>query len=234
MFFIRQKKIILDCFTCDKSVFDYAQIDYANNFYPKWLKSIDKNYEDGLKITSTIKKCEGLLQTYQHGFIIPLWCDLAINVENKNYNWQFADFKTEVEVHSSKQWDNFADPTKQGHMKIISPWQIKTKDEIYFNYTAPYWNLNLDDNFSIPSGIVNYKYQYGTNINLFINLCQNRKINLEFGTPIAHVIPLSEKNIELKHHLISYFEWQNISPKLKFNNQYNTKKRLDQNKEKLK
>lgn len=234
MFFIRQKKIVLDCFTNEKSVFNYAKIDYANNFYPKWLKNIDKSYEDGIKTTSTIKKCEGLLQTYQHGFIIPLWCDLVINIENRSYNWQFADFKTEIEVHSSKQWDYFADPTKHGHIKIVTPWQIETKNKVYFSYIAPYWNLNLNDNFSIPSGIVEYKYQHGTNINIFLNLLEDRKIHIDFGTPMAHVIPISEKNIELRHHLVDDKEYKNKTSILKFNNQYNTKKKLDQKIEKSK
>ena len=48
----------------------------------------------------------------------------------------------------------------------------------------------------------NYKYQIGTNINIFFS---NTKANIDIaaGQPMAHIIPLSESPIEIKTHVIS-------------------------------
>ena len=61
----------------------------------------------------------------------------------------------------------------------------------------------------ILPGVVNYKYQSGTNINLM--MAPNTRIELEAGTPLAHLIPMTEKNVQVKCHLVDNNEYYNLS-----------------------
>jgi len=227
MFFIRNKKIVIDCFTSDKSVYDFASIQKASNFYPSWFKKMPSSYEVNNHLSPTIKTCDGLINYYQHGMIIPLWSDLSIRIEEKKYFWFFSDNKTMAESHNSQQWQNYTDPSNVAHLKIISPWAFKCKEKIMFLFKKPYWNFEPFIDIDIVDGITDYKYQTTTNINMFLKINQNKRIDIKFKTPIAHIIPLSDRDIEIRNHLVDMKEFSNIhsTPILTFLNNYQSVKK---------
>jgi hypothetical protein len=219
MIFIKNKKIILDCFTSDKIAHEKYPINYTKYFYPDWLKNTSSSFVKKLNTNievSTIKRCQGLIDYYKNGIIIPMWSDLNFESNQNGYNYNFADKKSIIETHSKQQWENFANPSQFNHIKIINHWHIKTKKNIKFYFNYPFWNHLLHINYFYPPAIVDYKYQHETHINMFIH--SNSNFKLYAGDPIVHLIPLSEKNIEIKNHLIS----ENEIIKLKNNNVTNT------------
>jgi hypothetical protein len=227
MFFIKKKSIVLDCFTANKDVYDFAPIQKASNFYPQWFKNMPPTYEVEKHFMPTLKTCEGFIGYYQHGIIMPLWCDLALRIEDKNFFLSFSDLKTSAVFHSPEQWKSFADPSKVGHFKINTPWAFKCKEEINFLLKNPYWHYEPFMDFDIVEGIVNYKYQSTTNVNIFLKINQSKIINVNFKNPLAHIIPLSDRRIEIKNHLISEEEFKNINrvPLVSFTNNYQTYKK---------
>ena len=211
IFIFKRKKIILDCFTYSDSVFNLYPIGKASNFFPEWFKKMPKEYPEKFYTQSTLKKCPGFIDNFKNGFIIPLWSDLSIIInENKTYEWQFADYKTKIDYHDPRQWNSFANNNDFFQMKIEGMWRIKTKNDIKFMWSNPFWNHPLNKGFEICPGVVDFKYQHGTNINLFLDY-KPKKIFINHNTPMVHLFPLSEKEIVLKKHLISFDEFAYFS-----------------------
>ena len=233
MFWFKRKEIVLDCFTSNKSAYDFSQIQPSANYYPNWFHTMESKVDFGTHETSTLKKCEAFLNYYRNGFIMPMWSDLGISIEGMNYKWDFADYKSIAQVHPADQWSNFINPTEYGHLKILTPWHIKCNKEINFMFKRPYWNYNpFDADINIVEGILNFKYQNASNINLFLKINQNKKLLIKFNDPLIYLLPLSEHSIKIKSHLISEKEFYEIVPDLTFMNNYRIKKKILKEKEK--
>jgi hypothetical protein len=226
IFIFKKKEIVLDCFTTEPQVYNFNKIARASDYYPEWLKNTKKEYNTGLFKESTIKKCIALIEMYKHGAVMPLWADLLIKVNNKNINWQFADFKSQMTNHSSQQWDNFADENKYNHFKIYSPWHFQTKKDVKFYWTKPFWNFPLkeDIDYQVPTGIIDYKYNHSTHINLFVDTSKDKEIFFNAGTPLIHIIPLSENKLIIKNHLVDKLDHLKFSARYTFQDSYKTKK----------
>ena len=77
--------------------------------------------------------------------------------------------------------------------------------------TEPTWNIDNPEIVKILPGVLNYKYQSSTNINT-IWLRQNQPVvyTIDHNQPIAHLIPLTQRKVELKLHLVSDVEYNNL------------------------
>jgi hypothetical protein len=206
-FFIKKSEIVIDCFTDSKIVHDAFPIDCASNFYPSWWKKIESTTQrfNGSKVEtgSTIKSCAGLIDYYKSGLVIPMWCDFSIKIEQGKADWEFANNKFSAEHHNRREWESFDPDAKMSHIKFHSPWRFKTKDNVKWIYKNSYWNDHPFKWYSLPEAIVEYKYQHTTNVNLFINNQDLGHHSIECGFPLVHLIPLTEKKLIIKNHLIS-------------------------------
>jgi hypothetical protein len=233
MFLFKKKKIILDCFTYNSSAYEYAKIDRASKFYPDWWKNTPRKHDNSAGQVSTIKTCTGLIDNYQYGVMLPLWSDLniTINSADKSCRWEFADGASRIDAHPPAQWDKYADPNTNIHLKMVTPWMFKCKEDVPFMYMQPYWNYQPFNSMSVPTGIINFKYQNATNFNMFINSTLDAHIELRHGDPLAHMIPIDNREVITHNHLIDDKEYNKLVVKLSFNGNYNIVKKLMEEKE---
>jgi len=213
LFKFLEKKITLDVFTHRKEVLEFFTLDRTNKFIPNWFKKIPIN--DDSKSTfypsPTLKGCYGIKELFKKGFTIPLWSDLAIRINSKEgmLQYQFADNESIIEFHVVDQWKYYASPEKNIHFKIISPWMIKEKTGMQFLCIDFSWDSLIYD-YKIMQGITSFKQNNSTHINGFFSLKEDIDLLLPAHKPLVHFIPLSDKNISLKHHLISKKEFYEL------------------------
>lgn len=213
MFFFKRKKIVVDCFVADEVIAKSTPIQSVKNFVPSWFKNTPLEFTANGKQHSTIKRCMGIIEYYKTGVILPAWTDIDIKL-NKNINGEvnisadfFSPFRENGQHHSSPQWDKFANPDEFTHFKLLSPWHLQCKEDVEFFWTSPFWNYDLGkDDFYIPPGVLDYKYNNSTNVNLFLNL-KTEKIQIRHNDPLVHIIPLTEKDVEFKIQLITENEY---------------------------
>jgi len=213
MIIFKQKPIVVDCFTVKDYVIDHNPIAPAVNFMPKWMTDMPSTYKaDGFIPAPTMKRCPAVVGMMTQGFMIPLWCDLVIGINpvERSFRWQFADEETNAKPHNVAQWDAFANPTVYGHLKIVTPWYIRTKQSIDFLWTNPFYNMDMNEKYKIVPAITEYKHQHATNINMFIDKSTHGDILIKSGTPMAHVIPMSDRKIEIKTHLVDSLEYTKL------------------------
>lgn len=217
--FFRRSKIVLDCFTDNEYIALTAPIQKASAFLPQWWKDLPKSVELFQPDASfpigapTLKTCYGFNQFYNVGIGIPLWTDLAIQIgANKEFTWQFSDITTIAETHPSYQTGGVIDRNNYQHLKIANPWLLKCDDDIKFLLCgSPYNSLDSEYNdIQVVPGIVDYKYMRECNINMLIKNDKPKRLLIPMGDMIANLIPLTEKEVIVKRHVISTEELKSM------------------------
>jgi len=220
MIIIKKSKIIVDAFTSNQSVYDYSQLRDSSYSYPEWFKRMPNKYKTDIFLSPTLKKCVGLQNIYSNGYMIPLWSDLSISIRPEGLKWQYADNISQAECHDVKQWEHYTNLDNHYHLKLITPWRLVCKEDIKFYMIEPSWNYSLEDPLRILKGVVDFKHQHSTHINMFINKHSFGEYLYNHGTPMYHILPISERKLIIKHHLVSEKEIDNFKNRIKFLDNY--------------
>lgn len=224
LIFSGRKKITVDAFTCEPGIHEYFPIQLANKFMPDWWKTMPSFTEQSVirsidTKASTLKMCDGLISLYKNGFIIPLWSDLIIKTFGDGayeYLWAspISPGNSTIDQHHSSNFKG----TKFNsiHIKIISPWVIKEKHGVKFIWMQPSWSF-IDHQYDahILPGSVEYKQNTASHINMFFKM-QDKQIELSAGQPVAHIIPISEKKVQVKNHIVSPIEYDMLTKRLSY------------------
>ena len=210
-FFFKPKKLSVDAFTCHPGVYEYFKIDQSKNFLPSWWKSMPPTFEVaseyGLKFKqSTIKRCDGLSAIFKTGIMLPLWCDVILESSEGGWRYQYsAPDGGVIDTHSTEQlgpeFNNYH------HIKILSPWSLVEKTGVDFLMISPMWNqIPLLNSMHQLPGVMNFKTQVATHVNALLPKTDCR-VELEAGSPIAQLIPLSDAEVVVHQHLLSLQEY---------------------------
>jgi hypothetical protein len=216
-FFINRSSITIDCFTSDHLAFQLSKPDYAIKFMPDWWKKMPSYYteKNNLYHSPTMKGCEGFKNSFLNGFMIPMWSDLILDVGPKGtngYGWQFSDRESSIVIHPFKQMNSYLDETNIQHFKLTCPWSFKCNKDIKWVWTDPLWNRIHSNDYTILPGIVSFKFALQGNVNLFVYREEKSKlIKINFGQPVTHLVPMTEKKLKIKHHLVSEDEYKKLS-----------------------
>lgn len=215
------KPVILHCYTSRADVFNYSPIAKALKFIPDWWKNIPKSYylEGSLSPSPTMKHCVGFTDLYKKGFVIPMWSELVVEIGETNseaYRYQYADETSTAVSHNARQRGTVYSSDNYQHLKLDSPWIFSCDEDIDFLFTEPTWNVDNPEIVKILPGVFNYKHQSSTNVNTIWHRKDKPVIyTIDHNQPIAHVIPLTQKKVELNLHLVSDAEYINLSTKNK-------------------
>jgi len=212
LFFFRKPKVIVDCFTANPIAFEFAKPDNAIKFIPDWWKNTPLSYipEDSFFKRPTLKGCDGIINNFKHGLVVPMWCDFAIEIGPKgttHFKYQFGDRLSSLSSHTYKEFNNYIKEEEIQHIKIHSPWFFSCKENIHWIWTDPKWNsMKVNDYVGLP-GISSFKYQSNTNINLLFYRGEKTKIvEIKYNSPLVHITPLTDRKLILKHHLVDQNE----------------------------
>lgn len=227
MFFFKKPEIVVDVFTADAGLIQTMPITQSSKYMPEWWKTLPPQIvkQPDYFPSGTMKKCRGFLDYYANSITIPLWSDLAIRTtENNQYAWQFSDRVSEATIHDAFQRGSYLPSDKYGHIKLASPWSIKTKEKINWVWSQPTWNFDIPDALVIPPAVLNFYDQHSCNVNMFFRTDALQDLFLPFGQPLAHLTPMTEKKIVLRRHLVTKEEIQRINAVqnlFTFTNKYN-------------
>jgi len=234
-FFHRTPEIHLDCFTCDNDVYMNTPIVKAGKTFPDWFKElpkaehrflIDEKTENHLhKTNHNLKNCQGFLELYKKGIVLESWCDyhMEMNMENLTPHYWWSGLGGGIHFHAKSQIGNGF--TNYHHMKLVSPWYIQEKTGVKFMWVGAEWALDKF-NFKILPAVVSFDTQNFTNVNIMYPY-ETKEFTIPIGNPLVHVIPLSEKILKFKNHLVKSNELNKIVLKTSRVSFYGWKKVLE-------
>jgi len=218
IFNFKKSTITVDCFTHSRAAYELYTIRKAVRYYPETIKKMEPSIpiidrESGITIqTPTLKKCTGLNGLYTKGAIIPLWMDFICEPKTHGQDKSRLGLTDQNKVHSLQTHSHDQFPgmfDNYYHMKFGGVWNIVENTGIKFIWTPAIWNLeehDLNDKIIIPYGLTYYDEQPQTNLNIFVKKDAPNFI-LKAGTPMIHIIPLTEKEVEYKCHLVDFETW---------------------------
>jgi hypothetical protein len=195
---------------------------------------------NGIEVQApTIRSCAGFNDLYRKSFYIPLWSDHII--ETDELNWRSVSSAADPELlplteHFPAQFPN-AFPNSH-HVKFQTPWAFTCDEDISFQLSTPVWNQKGDvHNLTVIPGLLEFKHQSATHVNTLVPRKVNR-IELDAGSPLCMITPLTERRVVIKNHLVRYEEYARISVKndytSTFRNKYKKGKKFSENASKSK
>lgn len=231
-----QGPIYLDCYTSNPNAYKAARISSASNYLPPWWKrllpAVDRPMREDVPNFNhpapTMRGCVGFIDLFKKSFCMPMWSDLVVHVEpamEEGYAWKFADNFSSLSHHGAFQRGDFMPPEHFQHIKLDSPWNLHCDEGINFLFFDPFWpSYEGEETIIIPPGVLNFKHQMGTNVNMFIRKLpdQARNVEIKFNTPFVFLMPLTERKVILRHHLVSkeYLRMQVDRPQPAFRSSY--------------
>ena len=213
---------------------EWAPIEPASKFIPKWWKGVPAHsdtsgvpaingpqYSDSgtpqfetnlqTRADGTIKLCPAIHDWFNTGWVLPMWCDLHIELfedgalgapGGKQYTFRtpHPDFQgglmyniTYITWLPKEQQENGA----VGFVNLECPWRMKTPAGISCYQFPMYYHFNQD--FEVPPGPI-WTDVY-TQVNPQIILKRYGKITIKRGTPLCLFIPYercSADNLEME------------------------------------
>ena len=239
IFLFKKRKLVVDMFTCRQMIFDAAKPKAAAHFYPQWWKDLKLEIPipTGLFPTATMKRCMGLVDHYKHGIIQPLWSDYTLEVGavgDPHWAGQFSDNTSTMSQHPAILRGSFGPESHYCHMKFDNPWVTSCKEDVYFKWEQPTWSMPSLSSYILLPGTTEFKYQYSMNVNvLFIKGATKTTHRLKFGQPLVHLTPLTERPIDLRHHMVTREEYNKYmqGEKLSNINRYREYRRVRESEE---
>lgn len=184
------KKITLDCFTHCSYV--YESFKLKKEAYPKWAND-------------DLLKNESFNILYKNSIAVPLWTDLTIQVDT------FGNVKYDLLQNSSFKFVLNNYPPDKYHeltfsnvilLNLNCPWVLKEKEGIKFSFNGLLWNYIKEvDKFWFLNKILSFKDPKSLDIDFLITLKPSYQ-GIEAGKEIMQLIPMTEKEVDIKHHLV--------------------------------
>jgi hypothetical protein len=80
-------------------------------------------------------------------------------------------------------------------------------------FIEPTYTMANPNIFTVIPGVLNFKYQNYANINLMTEIANpmQKQIHISAGEPLAHIIPLTEDNVELRVHKLSKEDFNSLN-----------------------
>ena len=223
----------LTCYTSSVATYKHASIAKTREYIPSWYRSIPSDAGKlGLLSKRNMRLCAGFNDLFQSGFVIPLWSDIRISTGKKGtleYDWQFSDMVSHAEIHPPEQRGSYLPEDKYAHIKMVTPWKFHCDEDIKFTFMQNHWVFDSPENVIIPSAVIDFKYQHAANVNMIIpRKDDDFTFDIPFGTPVAQLIPMTDKKVELDLRLVTPDEFNGIetaSANTTFRGTYYSKKK---------
>ena len=177
----KSKYIEINCYTNSRVAYDLFKPKRYSKYLPEWYK------ECPIKQHGDAKSCYGILSLMKLSISIPSWTDFYCSTTVGNKKFTPADNATLVDYHSGDFASHMDTNTSASIIKIISPWMLEEASGQQFMLSN---NPLVVAGFTIPSGIINFKYQHG--LNFFVTVLDNTgEFLLNAGVPYWTLTPLN-------------------------------------------
>lgn len=179
-------------------IYDNYKPQPMSNFKHPWLRS------------GPPARCPGFADIYKHGYVIPMWFDLKIELEPAP-TWE--EKQVMLTANMAQKFCSWHDiqaanimPHLAGHnffhsiLKLHSPWELRTPKGYSVLQISPWFNF--DNLYEVTPGQLNSSYHHNVVIPLFLRLTkpvdQSSFINIRAGDPLCAILPIERKSFDIE------------------------------------
>lgn len=198
-----KKKSYIEFYSLQPGVCDIFPISKSST-----LKRNFANVEESPTEPSS-KNCPGIKLVSSAGYIVPAPADFTIVTNNDGvsiewhevYRFSKGDKGMEayISIHSPYQSEPLIDDTSntvRTVIKVETPWRFTASEDIVLLQLPV--SYNNEDRFQAATGILDPNYAHYINVQLFWKKL-NENVTIKAGTPLAQLIPISRKLLNLSN-----------------------------------
>jgi len=214
-FWNRRNKI--EFFNREVSIIDNFPIIECKNLKLNWVKRAREDFQNNIKPTadtkpgfSHVSRCPGIFDLFKYGYVIPLHKDILIHPKKTFFEYRFntvssgSDFDLGCTGSSSESNINLV-PTPPWAanfiIKIETGWNVIAPKGIKFIMLPIAYPDTFD--FTAATGILNPALTTQINFQMFWNETEKEEVVVRAGTPLGHLIPLSEKKYQMVQRVMN-------------------------------
>lgn len=166
---------------------------------PDWFKQMPLDCVPGMnEHPGTAKRCPGLIDYFKQGYVVRLWCDLHLKI-NEDKSWEVKS-PEQIFVFDNHLDNQFLDhiPNRNSFSMVLKahcPWRMLTPPGWAVMQLPLFYNFNSD--FTVLPGVVWTDIHH--ELNQQIAFHRYGEFHLKRGTPLAVYIPF--KRTKLKHQI---------------------------------
>lgn len=196
---LRKKKNKVIFWSHIKGLEELAPIEPATKFFPDWFKNLKAFPKDAPSyFAGTVKTCPSFVDIYKRAFVIPLWCDLKITINNSNdWTWSSPSEIFQFSSHSATQYTNWLPEHEKERVKLIlkpnCPWRCKTEKGYILMQQPLYYHFNED--FEVLPGFVETDIYHEINQQMIFR--RPGEFFLKRGTPLCMYYVVKREEFEL-------------------------------------
>ena len=170
----------------------------AKKYIPEWYKNTPAFISKGeirpeeKRDSGTIKSCPAVHDWFSQGYVLPMWCDLYLEInedESWNCRYSFPDKFMSSRIFPTDVYISWLPEHQKKNaiamLKIDSPWRMKTPAG-YSCYQFPMW-YHFNPDFEVPPGPIWSDEYHLINPQLIIK--HYGEIKIKRGTPLCVYVP---------------------------------------------
>lgn len=169
----------------------------ATEFMPEWFKNMPQYTgvaEPKIEDKGTAKRCPGIIDFFKDAVVLPMWCDLEMEVNSKNdFKFIPSNKNCVFQVHPHEQFLDHVQTSYKLILKPLSPWRFKTPKGYSIIQLPMFYNFS--DVFETLPGTIWTDIHHEVNPQMAIK--KTGRFTIARGTPLAMYIPIKRENINL-------------------------------------
>ena len=165
----------------------------AKEFIPDWWKRVQRKI-NSLDDKGTVRNCPSFPEYINQGFVVPLWCDLYLEIEQEGtWKWRTPDKNFSFSTHSNTQFRDWLPQHMQDNTSMVvkpsCPWRVKTPPGWSVWQLPMYYHYN--PMFETLPGIIWSDIHHEINQQMLFK--RYGEFFIPRGTPLAMYVPF-ERN----------------------------------------
>lgn len=194
--FKKNKSLQIEYFTEEIGLLEIDQVlpKPLKNFIPEWWKNIPSSAGD----KRTVKHCPSFTDIFSSAYVVPMWCDTIITIEENITYWKTPTNIYQNEFHSYDQFlqyaPNWINKNVKSVLKPISPWFAKTPPG-YSIYQMPVF-YDFNEDFCAMPGIIHTDVYNIINPQLLI-YSDKKEFLIKRGTPLFVHFPFKRDRFKI-------------------------------------
>ena len=165
----------------------------AKEYIPDWWKRVERMVNSNFDNKGTVRNCPSFPEYITQGFVVPLWCDLHIEIKHDGYKWKTPSSMFTFTSHGDEQFRDWVPKHVKDNTSIVlkpnCPWRVKTPPGWSVWQLPMYYDFN--PLFEVLPGIIWSDRHYEINQQMLMK--RYGEFTIKRGTPLAMYVPF-ERN----------------------------------------
>ena len=214
-FWSRKNKI--EFFHNEPSIIDNFPIIECKNLKLNWVKRAREDFQNRVKEDEInipgfahLSRCPGIFDLFKYGYVISLHKDVIVEIKDKGFECMFAaggleekDEKFGIIGFNLQISNLMLKPPWAADfiIKITSGWNVIAPKGVKFIMLPIAYPDTF--NFTVTIGILDPAVSTEVNFPIIWNEPKKCETIIKAGTPLGHLIPLSEKKYEMVQRIMN-------------------------------